>query len=94
MPPAPMFLSSRQAAELLGFPLQTTIRLLTSHGLLAIDLGPGRQRGLRWALADVRGLFDTLRAEAQAQTPKRRKRETPHSVQGKSVSELFAELAK
>ena len=91
----PIFLSSRQAAELLGFPLKTTLALLISRGVLAVDLGPGRKKGLRWPLAAVRGLADTLQAEAQTQTPPAKKRrEKPHSVQGKSVSELFSELAQ
>ena len=90
-----IFLSSTQAAQQLGFPLKTTIRILQERGLMPVDLGVGAGRGLRWNAVAVRAIADTLQAEAQAKStiPKRKKRPmTTCAVIGRNVSDLFKEL--
>lgn len=92
MPPAPMFLSLREAAAALGFPVTVTEELFHAHGLIPIDLGRGRGRGRRWASQDVKALADTLQAEAHAKTPAARQRDDPHPISGKTIGELMRSL--
>lgn len=89
-----LYISSKQAAELLGFPKKTTVRLLQARGVVPVDLGVGAKRGLRWNALAVKNIADTLQAEAQAKVkvPRRKKITTTGYVLGKSVSELYMEF--
>ena len=90
-----IYLSTKQAAELLGFPKLTTKRILTNHGLVPIDLKAESGRGLRWLASAVRELAVTLHAEAQAKVEELSAQRAPvveHPIIGKSVAQLYREL--
>lgn len=89
----PELLKNKELPSVLNMPVEKARKLLSEHRIKAIDLGPGRGNGLRWLAREVRGLADTLHAEAQkkAGSPKRRRVRTG-CILGKPHDELYAEL--
>ena len=90
-----LFVNTKQAAAMLGFPVKTTRSLLFRNGFNPVDLGRGAGRGLRWSTSDVKKMADTLHAEAQTKSVASAKKKIlpmPYTVSGKSVAELYKEL--
>lgn len=86
----PLFLTTAQLGEWLNMGSDSAKKILIEHGILPVDLGRGRGKGLRWRTSAVIKFADTLHAEAQAKQHPRRK--APYSLKGKSVVDLLAEF--
>ena len=87
------FLTLEQCANYLNTSKSTARRLLIKYNIMPIDYGIGRRNGLRWRTSAVIQLSDTLHAEAQSKTAKRRKPpKVVHPVCGKSAAELYMEF--
>ena len=86
-------LNKMQIAERMGTTPGVAASLLAEKGVYPVDLGRGRARGLRWYSVAVDAVMRDMHDQAQ---PKE-KRPTVRLartglVQGRSVSELHAEL--
>ena len=63
---------------------------LSQGGLQPVDLGKGRGKGLRWHVASVRKIFDTLNDNAQKSQPKAHKpSRTRRPVSGRTLDDLY-----
>jgi hypothetical protein len=82
-----------QIAERFGTTPGVAAAILSEKGVLPIDLGRGRGKGLRWYSQAVEIVLRQMHDEAQAKVVRKPVR-LPRCglVQGRSANELYAEL--
>lgn len=86
----PVFIKSSLLPSITGMSVTQSIAHLTRGGLQPVDLGRGRGKGLRWHVASVRKVFDTLNDNAQKCQPKaHRPARSRRPVSGRSLEELY-----
>lgn len=96
----PLFLTTKQAAEMMGIAQVAFQQVMRDHGIAPVDFGRGARRGLRWRTDECIRIADVLQAEANRNQQNARARgrrksalRTESPLWGKSVAQLFAELS-
>ena len=87
-----LFLSRKEIGKALGMSERKARAVLAKYGVKPVDLGRGRGNGLRWRVAAVISVADTLHDKAQAKQAVRRGRSAPSPIQGRTAADLYAEF--
>lgn len=86
----PVFIKTSLLPSITGMSVTQSLHLLSQGGLQPVDLGKGRGKGLRWHVASVRKIFDTLNDNAQKSQPKAHKlSRTRRPVSGRTLDDLY-----
>jgi hypothetical protein len=86
----PVFIKTDLLPSVTGMSVAQSLYYLSKDGLQPIDLGRGRGKGLRWHVASVRKVFDTLNDNAQQCQPKAHKPARVHRpVSGRTLDDLY-----
>lgn len=91
----PIFLTKSQIGDLLATTPEIARRELAKRGCAPVDYGPGRSRGLRWFRAEVERIAREMHENAQPSQPQAKRPHfprRPRPIQGRPISELYAEL--
>lgn len=87
----PLTIKTEDLADFTGLPQSVIMSALEKAGVSAINTGKGRGRGLRWLSSAVIEVVATMHRDAQKKQQRRHVR--THSVSGRSVDDLYAELS-
>ena len=87
-----LFLNRKQIGPALGISERKARAVLAQYGVKPVDLGRGRDNGLRWRMSAVISVADTLHDKAQAKQVVRRRRPAPCPIQGRTAADLYAEF--
>lgn len=87
-----LFLTTNEVCLLLNMGKSCALAFLARYGIMPVDLGKGRGKGLRWRMTAVIKLADILHTEAQTARQIPSKKSSPFSLRGKSAKDLMAEF--